>query len=53
MRKTVGLLSGLLLGALSFSLNSLPTPAGAGPARANDKTDIGGIETIADRKSVV
>ena len=47
MRKTVGLLSGLLLGALSFSLNSLPTPAGAGPARANDKTDIGGIETIA------
>ena len=47
MRKTVGLLSGLLLGALSFSLNSLPAPAGAGPARANDKTDIGGIETIA------
>ena len=47
MRKNVGLLSGLLLGALSFSLNSLPAPAGAGPARANDKTDIGGIETIA------
>ena len=47
MRKTVGLLSGLLLGALSFSQFSLPSPAGAGPARASDKSDIGGIETIA------
>ncbi len=47
MRKNVGLLSGLLLGALSFTQFSLPTPAGAGAARASDKSDIGGIETIA------
>ncbi len=33
MRKNVGLLSGFLLGALSFSLFSLLTPAGAGQAR--------------------
>ncbi len=47
MRKNVGLLSGLLLGALSFTQFSLPAPAGAGQTQANDKTAIGGIETIA------
>lgn len=47
MRKNVGLLSGLLLGALSFSLFPLLAPAGAGEAPPHDKTAIGGIETIA------
>jgi pilus assembly protein CpaC len=47
MRKNVGLLSGLLLGALSFSLFPLLAPAGAGEAPQLDKTAIGGIETIA------
>ena len=51
MRKNVGLLSSLLLGALCFSqfspLTQLGTLLGAGAAQANDKDAIGGIETIA------
>jgi pilus assembly protein CpaC len=47
MRKNVGLLPGLLLGALCFSLFSPLTPAGAGAARATEKGAAPDVETIA------